>query len=157
MVPENPTQAQAENLLHSLTYQELLGVRIDEDTRSAEAGAVVWCSMPPNGVDFTTHSRTFLQAIFTALSFCETNMVREWVVVGQYGLSILRTFDKFIEHPGRRCGNVNIYYVGMLGIVAVYVKPSFEYAHSFCAGTNGKAAKGTISDPLIGYGRRPDV
>jgi hypothetical protein len=87
----------------------------------ANRGFVTWDAHPPTGVNYQTHKFSFLDAIMTGLSFCDTDCTDDWVVLGPAALAVVRTLPQFDEKPEKRSGKMN--FVGFFKGIKMYAYP----------------------------------
>jgi hypothetical protein len=107
----------------------------------ANAGHVVWEAHTPAAVNYQTHKFSFIDAIMCGLSFCGTNCIDDWAVLGPQALAVVRTLPQFVEKPETHGGKMN--FVGMIASVKIYAFPEAE-RDKFWVGHAEKCCVGTI-------------
>lgn len=109
----------------------------------ADRGFVTWDAATPHGVNYQTHKFSFIDALMHALSFCETNCIDDWAVLGPAALAVVRTLPQFVEKPETHGGKMN--FVGMIGAVKIYAYPAAE-RDAFWAGHADKCCPCRITN-----------
>jgi hypothetical protein len=107
----------------------------------ADAGFVTWDAQPPRDINYQTHKLSFMDAIMTGLSYCGTNCIDDWVVLGPHALAVVRTLPHYYEKPESRGGKMT--FVGTIGAVKIYAYPEAE-RFRFWSGHAEKCCGGLI-------------
>lgn len=151
MIPDEPTSQEALSVYAGAAALAKLR-SVKAATKNATCGFVTWNASPPMNIYWGTHKQSFLEAVHTALVFCDTRLADEWLVVGRGMLPIIRTLPRFHEQVG--AGDDEIMFIGRIGRIAVlyaFKMPSKD----FCAGCGDKAARGTVTDLPINFESDP--
>ena len=109
----------------------------------ADAGYVVWDSAPPTGVNFQTHKFSLLDAILLGLSYCRTNTIDDWAVLGGSSLAVIRTLPHFAPMPEKSNGKLT--QVGMLNGVKLFAYPDAP-REAFWMGHANQCCRGTVQN-----------
>lgn len=125
----------------ALTHLHFPDFDLEPLIAKADRGFVVWHMETPPGVNFQTHKFSFIDAIMRALSFCETNCIDDWAVLGPRALEVVRTLPQYVEKPERSTGKMT--FIGTLGAIKLYAWPRAE-CNKFWAGHGAMCCLGQI-------------
>lgn len=118
---DNPTDEQAKAILMAVPPY-LLGTQAKYDLiqKGGERGFVAWDASPERNTTWTEHRQTFLSAIHTGLSFCRTDALDEWAIMGVMAFALVRSLDGFVPVAPVDC--YPLVYVGQLCLTTrIYV------------------------------------
>lgn len=124
--------------LENLKYPDYA---LDPLIEKADRGFVTWDAAQPAGVNYQTHKFSFVDAMMTALRFCETDCIDDWGVLGPQALAVIRTLPHFVEKPERHGGKFT--FVGTWGAIRLYANPRAE-ADAFWFGHGTMCCPGRI-------------
>jgi hypothetical protein len=114
----------------------------------AEAGFVTWDAIPQSGELWQRHKLSFLEAVHTALAFCDTQVKDEWLMIGRGLLAIVRTLPNFVEQRGVEDGTAVV--IGRIGTMTVVYDWKLDPC-AFCAGFENRAARGLVQNMPVAF------
>ena len=105
----------------------------NKSAENKQAGAVIWCEIPPPAVSYQTHKFTFIDAVEQAKTYIwgmhkaeKTSMKDIWMKVGPKAHIIVTTLPQTVLGDYTELPTDRIVYIGKLGNTVIFLDPEMR-------------------------------
>lgn len=146
---EHPADVVDKHTVERLAYRLAAVERLCE---TAKSGFVCWEPVPPAGISHWQHNMSFISAVMIGLTFCETKLKDEWLLIGTNTLQLVRCLPQFKTDRGEETDRAMR--IGVLcDVIVVYFSWKTD-PDRFYVGTTDKAAIGLVQSNSAAYSYR---